>query len=66
MGSCDPSLSTCDVDAVFGSFGLGLCDYSVDSRGDIGALVREAAMTGLLKVLSLIATTNLQLLSPQM
>lgn len=59
-------LSACDIDAVFDSFGRGLCDYTMDSRGDIGALVREAAMTGILTVLSLIATTNVQLLSPQM
>ena len=66
VSSCEPSLSACDVDAVFESFGQGLCDYTVDSRGDIGAVVREAAMTGILTVLSLIATSNLQLLSPQM
>ena len=44
-GSCD--LSTDNVERVFGCYLRCLDDYTMDSRGDIGAVVREAAMAGI-------------------
>ena len=35
------------LDKLYGCFLEGLTEYTMDSRGDIGAWVREAAMTGL-------------------
>lgn len=41
-------------------------DYTTDSRGDVGAVVREAAMTALEEVTVLIANKEPSLLSPDM
>ena len=41
-------------------------DYTTDSRGDIGAVVREAAMTGLEEITVLIATSEPSLLTEDM
>lgn len=43
-----------------------LHDYTVDSRGDIGAIVRESAMSSIQVVLVLVNTSHPQLLSPDM
>lgn len=64
--SCDPSLSALDVSAVFRSYFCCLGDYSMDSRGDVGAGVREAVMTGMATVMGLLADSNTHLLSPEM
>ena len=61
--SCDVHLSVDDVTVVFGAFSCCLGDYTTDSRGDIGAGVREAAMTGLQTWLT---TINTHLLTPEM
>lgn len=63
--SHDLYLSAADVDAVFGSFMCGLSDYTIHSKGDIGAGVREAAMMSIRTLFSLLATHN-ELLSPEM
>jgi hypothetical protein len=39
-----------------------LDDYTVDRRGDIGAWVREAAMTGILQLIQTLATTNAEMI----
>ena len=64
--SCDPSLSSADVEAVFAAFRCCLGDYTMDSRGDIGATVREAAMTGTLTIFTTLATAGTHLLTPDM
>jgi hypothetical protein len=38
---------TSHLDHIYGCFLEGLTEYTMDTRGDIGAWVREAAMTGL-------------------
>nr|XP_008102511.1 PREDICTED: tubulin-specific chaperone D [Anolis carolinensis] len=40
----------------------GLNDYTTDSRGDVGAWVREAAMTSLMEVLLLVTQTEPELI----
>lgn len=58
-GSCD--LSVDDVERVFSCYMRCLGDYTMDSRGDIGALVREAAMAGIRTLLPILTP-----LSPEM
>ena len=41
------SLSNGYLDEIFQTFLVGVEDYTVDSRGDIGAIVRESAMSSL-------------------
>ncbi|XP_064631800.1 tubulin-specific chaperone D-like isoform X2 [Lineus longissimus] len=45
---------------------VALQDYTLDSRGDVGAWVREAAMTGLWKITSLVVTTDASMLTEDM
>lgn len=59
LGSCD--LRVGDVERVFGCYMHCLGDYTVDSRGDIGTAVREAAMTGIRTLLLVVSP-----LSPEM
>ncbi len=65
-GSHDLHLSADDVEAVFGCFVGCLGDYTMDSRGDIGAVVREAAMEGLRKLLMVVTVYDSSLLTPDM
>ena len=65
-GSCDQCLCHGNVDVVYKSLFAAMEDYTKDSRGDIGAVVREAAMTGLEEVTLLITTNEPSLLSPDM
>ena len=51
---------------VYQSLFAAIEDYTIDSRGDIGAVVREAAMTGLEEVTLLLTTSEPSLLSPDM
>ena len=64
--SHDLCLSDTDVAAVFECFVGCLGDYTMDSRGDIGAVVREAAMAGIRQVLPVITAYNASLLTPSM
>ena len=65
-GSCDQYLCHGNVGVVYKSLFAAMEDYTKDSRGDIGAVVREAAMTGLEEVTLLITTNESSLLSPDM
>lgn len=62
----DVCLSAGDVETVFGCVVRCLGDYTMDSRGDIGATVREAAMGGIQKILTIVAAYNSSLLTPNM
>uniref|UniRef100_A0A669EWW7 Tubulin-specific chaperone D n=1 Tax=Oreochromis niloticus TaxID=8128 RepID=A0A669EWW7_ORENI len=46
-GSPDSTLCSANVDEVYGTLLSSMIDYTTDSRGDVGAWVREAAMTSL-------------------
>lgn len=65
-GSCDQCLCHGNVGVVYQSLFAAMEDYTTDSRGDIGAVVREAAMTGLEEVTLLLTTSEPSLLSPDM
>ncbi|KAL0993545.1 hypothetical protein UPYG_G00109500 [Umbra pygmaea] len=43
-----------------------MSDYTLDSRGDVGAWVREAAMSGLMEVTLLVVSTAGHLLTPDL
>ena len=59
-------LSVGDVETVFGCFVRCLGDYTMDSRGDIGATVREASMGGIRNILTGVASYDSSLLTPSM
>ncbi|KAL2101636.1 hypothetical protein ACEWY4_003397 [Coilia grayii] len=63
-GSPDCVLCAGNVQQVYATLLNCMADYSTDSRGDVGAWVREAAMSSLMEVTLLIASTAPHLLSP--
>ncbi|KAM9745954.1 tubulin-specific chaperone D isoform 2-T2 [Menidia menidia] len=62
-GSPDSVLCSENVAEVYGVLLNGLNDYTTDSRGDVGAWVREAAMTSLMEVTLLVASSAPEILS---
>ncbi|PSN56928.1 Tubulin-specific chaperone D [Blattella germanica] len=54
------------VEKIYNCFLEGLAEYTMDSRGDIGAWVREAAMTGLQVLTLLVLKTNPTLLTSEL
>uniref|UniRef100_A0A669EEZ1 Tubulin-specific chaperone D n=1 Tax=Oreochromis niloticus TaxID=8128 RepID=A0A669EEZ1_ORENI len=65
-GSPDSTLCSANVDEVYGTLLSSMIDYTTDSRGDVGAWVREAAMTSLKDVTMLVASSAPEILSPDM
>ena len=65
-GSCDQCLCHDNVGQVYHALFSAMEDYTTDSRGDIGAVVRKAAVTGLEEITVLLATREPSLLSPDM
>ncbi|XP_031592420.1 tubulin-specific chaperone D isoform X1 [Oreochromis aureus] len=65
-GSPDSTLCSSNVDEVYGTLLSSMIDYTTDSRGDVGAWVREAAMTSLKDVTMLVASSAPEILSPDM
>nr|XP_022315849.1 tubulin-specific chaperone D-like [Crassostrea virginica] len=55
--SPEDSLCAANVPSVYNSLLTAMKDYTLDSRGDVGAWVREASMTGLSEVTSLLVRT---------
>jgi len=55
-----------DLTAVFDSLLTCLGDYTINRRGDIGAVVREAAMTGLHCLTSSLLAPHPTLITPHM
>lgn len=57
------SLCAHNVPAVYNSLLMAMTDYTLDSRGDVGAWVREASMSGLQEVTSLLVNNKPELLT---
>ncbi|KAM4531066.1 tubulin-specific chaperone D [Odontesthes bonariensis] len=65
-GSPDSVLCSGNVAEVYDVLLNSLKDYTTDSRGDVGAWVREAAMTSLMEVTMLVASSAPEILSPDL
>ncbi|KAG8006910.1 Tubulin-specific chaperone D [Nibea albiflora] len=65
-GSPDSDLCSENVAEVYGTLLDAMNDYTTDSRGDVGAWVREAAMTSLMEVTMLVASSAPEILSPDL
>ncbi|GAA6218208.1 tubulin-specific chaperone D [Lates japonicus] len=63
-GSPDSALCSENVAEVYGTLLESMNDYTTDSRGDVGAWVREAAMTSLMDVTTLVVSSAPEILSP--
>ncbi|XP_058024468.1 tubulin-specific chaperone D [Ahaetulla prasina] len=57
-GSPDEFVCKSNVTEIYNIFLDGLNDYTTDSRGDVGAWVREAAMTSLMEITLLLTRTE--------
>ncbi|XP_061080401.1 tubulin-specific chaperone D isoform X2 [Conger conger] len=66
QGSVDSVLCAENVSQVYWSLLDCLNDYTTDSRGDVGAWVREAAMSSLLELTLLVVNCDPELLSPEL
>uniref|UniRef100_A0A6Q2ZKK8 Tubulin-specific chaperone D n=1 Tax=Esox lucius TaxID=8010 RepID=A0A6Q2ZKK8_ESOLU len=66
QGSTDSVVCEGNVSMIYRALLDCLSDYTLDSRGDVGAWVREAAMTSLMEVTLLVVDTAPQLLSPDL
>ncbi|XP_050391441.1 tubulin-specific chaperone D [Patella vulgata] len=56
-GSCDSVLTKDNIPQIYEAFLAAMLDYTLDSRGDVGAWVREASMSGLLELTILVVNT---------
>ncbi|KAM7371735.1 hypothetical protein PAMP_008946 [Pampus punctatissimus] len=63
-GSTDSALCSENVAEVYSALLNSMNDYTTDSRGDVGAWVREAAMTSLMDVTMLVASRAPEILLP--
>uniref|UniRef100_A0A8C2ZQL7 Tubulin-specific chaperone D n=1 Tax=Cyclopterus lumpus TaxID=8103 RepID=A0A8C2ZQL7_CYCLU len=61
-GSPDSALCSENVSEVYAALLHSMNDYTTDSRGDVGAWVREAAMTSLMEVTLLVASSAPEIL----
>ncbi|XP_014679092.1 PREDICTED: tubulin-specific chaperone D-like, partial [Priapulus caudatus] len=64
-GSPDSAICSENIPDIMDCFLRAMTDYTHDSRGDVGAWVREAAMLGLKELMLLIAAAEPSLISPQ-
>ncbi|KAL6103026.1 tbcd [Pungitius sinensis] len=65
-GSPDSALCSENIADLYGSLLNRMNDYTTDSRGDVGAWVREAAMTSLMEVTLLVASSAPEILPPDL
>ncbi|XP_042361024.1 tubulin-specific chaperone D isoform X2 [Plectropomus leopardus] len=65
-GSPDSALCSENVAEVYGVLLNSMNDYTTDSRGDVGAWVREAAMTSLVDVTLLVSSSAPEILLPDL
>ncbi|XP_070704399.1 tubulin-specific chaperone D [Pempheris klunzingeri] len=65
-GCPDSVLCLENVAEVYGTLLDSMKDYTTDSRGDVGAWVREAAMSSLMDVTMLVASSAPEILSPDL
>ncbi|XP_069339168.1 tubulin-specific chaperone D isoform X2 [Eulemur rufifrons] len=63
-GAPDEAVCKENVSQVYGALLGCLGDYTTDSRGDVGAWVREAAMTGLMDLTLLLGRSQPELIEP--
>ncbi|XP_060071725.1 tubulin-specific chaperone D-like [Ylistrum balloti] len=54
-----------NISEVYDTFFSAMQDYTLDSRGDVGAWAREAAMIGLHEISTVIVNTDASLISPE-
>lgn len=64
-GSCDHCICPDNVSTVFRALFAATRDYTTDSRGDIGVVVREAGMSGIEQLALLITNKDPELISPE-
>ncbi|KAK5609857.1 hypothetical protein CRENBAI_016604 [Crenichthys baileyi] len=65
-GCPDSVLCSENIAEVYGVLLSSLNDYTTDSRGDVGAWVREAAMTSLKELTLMVANSAPEILSPNL
>lgn len=65
QGQADSTLCPGNVGTVYSALLQAMKDYTLDSRGDIGAWVREAAMQALHDITCLIVTSGPDILTPE-
>uniref|UniRef100_A0A8C6P4W4 Tubulin-specific chaperone D n=1 Tax=Nothobranchius furzeri TaxID=105023 RepID=A0A8C6P4W4_NOTFU len=65
-GRPDSTLCSNNIADVYGVLLSCLNDYTTDSRGDVGAWVREAAVTALMELTMLVARDAPEILSPDL
>ncbi|XP_051796853.1 tubulin-specific chaperone D isoform X1 [Acanthochromis polyacanthus] len=65
-GSPDSVVCSENVAEVYGVLLSSMSDYTTDSRGDVGAWVREAAMTSLMDLTMLVSSSAPEILSPDL
>ncbi|XP_030591993.1 tubulin-specific chaperone D isoform X1 [Archocentrus centrarchus] len=65
-GSPDSALCLENVAEVYGTLLSSMNDYTTDSRGDVGAWVREAAITSVMDVTMLVASSAPEILLPDL
>ncbi|GFR62125.1 tubulin-specific chaperone D, partial [Elysia marginata] len=65
QGQPDSVLSPGNVNTIYRALLQAMKDYTLDSRGDIGAWVREAAMQALHDISSLIVNSGQDILTPE-
>lgn len=65
-GSSDDSVCPENIGSIFDSLFAAMKDYTTDSRGDIGTIVREASMCAIVDLLLLITSTEPELLTAEM
>ncbi|XP_060577597.1 tubulin-specific chaperone D-like [Ruditapes philippinarum] len=63
-GDLNKTLCSANIGQVYEAFLCALKDYTLDSRGDVGAWVREASMSGLLEITALTVSSQPDLLQP--
>ena len=63
---CPPVLSQSDLVGVFDALTVCLQDYTINRRGDIGAVVREEAMTGVHTLTTSLFSSHPSLITPDM
>ncbi|KAG2461089.1 TBCD protein, partial [Polypterus senegalus] len=63
-GPADSVVCAGNVPLIYGTLLEGVRDYTVDSRGDVGAWVRQAALTSLMKVTLLLVQSCPELITP--
>ncbi|KAM8845147.1 tubulin-specific chaperone D isoform 1-T1 [Spinachia spinachia] len=62
----ESALCSENIADLYGSLLNRMNDYTTDSRGDVGAWVREAAMTSLMEVTLLVASSAPEILPPEL